>query len=276
MSIDMNDISSNDIVVMGVPFDAYSSYLKGPAQAPASIRQKLTTGSANSSTETGVDLRSHTKIHHFGDITWEEESKAFDAIEKTVDEVVKKGGIPLTFGGDHSITFPLMKSIAPYHDEITILHFDAHPDLYDSFKDNPLSHACPFARIMERGLAKRLVQVGIRTLNQHQREQVERFGVEVHEMMDWKGPEQIKLDTPVYISIDIDALDPAYAPGVSHLEPGGMSVRQILDVIHSIDVPIIGADIVEYNPKRDINDMTAMVTIKLYKEVCGKILLNSR
>ena len=125
---------------------------------------------------------------------------------------------------------------------------------------------------MEKNLAKRLVQVGIRTLNKHQREQAERFNVEIHEMMNWNGHEQIKINGPVYISIDMDALDPAFAPGVSHLEPGGLSVRQILDIIHSLDVPIIGADIVEYNPVRDINEMTAMVAIKLYKEVCGQML----
>ena len=241
MNLNTKGVSADDIVVLGVPFDAYSSYLKGPALAPEAIRQKLLTGSANSSAETGAELKEHPRIRHVGNIEWEEESQAFNAIEEVIGEVAKGGGIPLTFGGDHSITFPIVKSLAPYHDEFTILHFDAHPDLYDSFKGNPYSHACPFARIMEGGLAKRLVQVGIRTLNQHQREQVERFSVEVHEMKDWKGPEQIKLNNPVYISIDIDALDPAYAPGVSHLEPGGLSVRQVLDVIHSIDVPIIGA-----------------------------------
>ena len=127
---------------------------------------------------------------------------------------------------------------------------------------------------MERQLASRLVQVGIRTLNTHQREQAERFGVEVHQTKDWQGPEQLNLSGPLYVSIDIDALDPAYAPGVSHHEPGGLSVRQILDVIHSLDLPIIGADIVEYNPSRDINDMTGMVAAKLYKEMCAAILIN--
>jgi len=127
---------------------------------------------------------------------------------------------------------------------------------------------------MENNLAKHLIQVGIRTLNQHQREQAERFNVEMHEMTNWRGYSQINLNGPVYISIDLDALDPAFAPGVSHHEPGGLSVRDILDVIHHIDVPIIGADIVEYNPIRDINGMTAMVATKLYKEICGKMLTN--
>lgn len=266
------NISPQDIILLGMPFDAYSSFLKGPAKGPKAIREMMECDSANTSTELGLELKRHSRILDFGTLKWENDDLAFEILEKTIDKVAVGGGKPLTFGGDHSITFPILKALANHHSNITILHFDAHPDLYDVLDGNRLSHACPFARIMENKLAKHLIQIGIRTLNQHQREQADRFKVEIHEMKDWHGPEQISLDGPVYISIDIDALDPAFAPGVSHHEPGGLSVRQILDVIHSIDVPVIGADIVEYNPDRDINSMTAMVATKLYKEVCGKML----
>ena len=267
------DIKPTNVVsVLGVPFDAYSSFLKGPAKAPSVFFDLLSNGSANSSTELGIDLKKHPHIEFIESITWLEDDQAFAVIENTVSQIVEGGRKPLVIGGDHSITYPVLKGVAAKHDNVTILHFDAHPDLYDEFKGNRYSHACPFARIMESNLASRLVQVGIRTLNAHQREQAQRFNVEVHEMRHWQGPEQLDIKEPVYISIDIDALDTAFAPGVSHLEPGGMSVRQILDVIHSLDVPIIGADIVELNPTRDINNMTAMVAIKLYKELCGKML----
>jgi arginase family enzyme len=158
---------------------------------------------------------------------------------------------------------------------VNILHFDAHPDLYDNFEDNPWSHASPFARIMEDGLASRLVQVGIRTLSPHLRKQAHRFGVEIHEMkdLDIKSVGQDFVG-PVYISCDLDALDPAFAPGVSHHEPGGLSVRDILGIVQRLPNRIVGADIVEYNPDRDINDMTAMVAAKLLKEIAGKMLLN--
>ena len=102
----------------------------------------------------------------------------------------------------------------------------AHPDLYEEFEGNRLSHACPFARIMEAGLAKRLVQVGIRTLNRHQREQAEKFGVDMIEMRSLGAFDKLKADGPVYITFDTDVLDPAFAPGVSHREPGGISVRE--------------------------------------------------
>jgi len=266
-------LTPDDVVLIGMPFDDNSSFLKGPAKAPALIRKAIHSDSSNSSTELGKELNKHKNILDFGDLSWKQTSNAFETLENTISKIAAEGGRPLTFGGDHSITFPIIKAIAKYHSEITILHFDAHPDLYHILDNNPLSHACPFARIMENKLAKRLIQIGIRTLNQHQREQAERFNVEIHEMANWQGPEQLNLTGPLYITIDLDALDPAFAPGVSHHEPGGLNVRQILDVIHAIDVPIIGADIVEYNPDRDINGMTAMVATKLYKEMCGQMLV---
>ena len=159
---------------------------------------------------------------------------------------------------------------------LDILHIDAHPDLYDNLLDNKLSHASPFARIMETGRVNRLVQVGIRTLNQHQREQAEKFGVEIYEMRDLGQFSSLSFSKPVYCSIDIDALDPAYAPGVSHFEPGGLSTRQLIDCINGFNGQLIGADIVEYNPKRDFHNLTAMVAAKLLKEVIARIHYDNR
>ena len=152
---------------------------------------------------------------------------------------------------------------------MNILHFDAHPDIYDDFGDDPLSHASPFARIMEGGHARRLVQVGIRTANKHCREQAKRFAIETVAMADFSARDVPVPEAPLYISIDLDALDPAYAPGVSHHEPGGLTVRDIIAVIQRVPGPIIGADVVEYNPDRDINGMTATVAAKLVKELAA-------
>src|SRR5205823_12123801 len=122
---------------------------------------------------------------------------------------------------------------------------------------NRHSHACPFARIMEAGLARRLVQIGIRTLNRHQSQQVRRFGGEIIEMKNWNGALP-HLQAPLYISFDMDALDPACAPGVSHHQPGGLTMRQAIAAIQSISAEIVGADIVELNPRRDASGVTAM------------------
>jgi arginase family enzyme len=167
-----------------------------------------------------------------------------------------------------------MRAIRPRHAKLTILHIDAHPDIYHVYQGNTRSHACPFARIMEEQLADRLIQVGLRCVNDHHREQFRRFGVETIEAARCDQPLQFHLTTPVYVSIDIDALDPAYAPGVSHREPGGLSPRQIINWIHTIDQPIVAADIVEYNPRCDVSEMTAGVAAKLLKEIAGMMVKN--
>jgi arginase family enzyme len=144
--------------------------------------------------------------------------------------------------------------------------------LYDEFEGSRVSHACPFARIMEERLATRLVQVGIRTLNRHQREQAEKFGVEIVEMSALPAYDRLKIRGPVYISFDMDVLDPAFAPGISHREPGGMTVREAIAHLHAIAGTIGGADIVEYNPAQDVAGMTATVAAKILKEILGKMI----
>jgi arginase len=144
--------------------------------------------------------------------------------------------------------------------------------LYDEFEGNRLSHACPFARIMEARLAKRLVQVGIRTMVRHQRDQAERFGVEVVEMRGLPAYEKLTTAGPVYVTFDLDVLDPACAPGVSHREPGGMTVRETMAHLQAIQGTIVGADVVEYNPVRDVAGMTATVAAKVVKEILGKMI----
>ena len=127
---------------------------------------------------------------------------------------------------------------------------------------------------MEEGAAKRLIQVGIRTINGHQREQANKFGVEVIEMRQLPALDRMKVDGPIYVSFDMDALDPAFAPGISHHEPGGMSVREAIAHLHAITGKIAGADIVEFNPVQDSTQITATVAAKLLKEILGKMVLN--
>ena len=257
--------------LLGIPFDAYSSYLRGAGEAPAKIREALRCDASNSWTETGVDLGVAGVYGDEGDLALAEKD-AFAAIEAGVGALVEQGKRPVSLGGDHSITFPIVKAVARFHPELTIFHFDAHPDLYDEFGGSRLSHACPFARIMEAGLAKRLVQVGIRTLNGHQQEQAKRFGAEVVEMRALPAYEKLKAPGAVYVSFDMDALDPAFAPGVSHREPGGLSVREAIAHLNAIEGEIVGADVVEFNPVRDVAGATATVAAKIVKEILGKMI----
>ena len=254
------------IRLLGLPTDSHSSFLRGPAQAPDAIRAALASPHGNQATELGGELGAEIELEDFGDLPLEEAEGDFERIRSAASQA---GSTPIFLGGDHMVTYPIVSGLAEVHGPVNILHFDAHPDLYEDFEGDPLSHASPFARIMERGLSSRLVQVGIRTLNDHCRKQAERFGVEIIEMRNFR-PHAVPIpDAPLYVSIDLDALDPAFAPGVSHHEPGGLSVRDILSVLHRIEAPIVGADIVEYNPTRDINGMTAVVAAKFVKELAA-------
>jgi arginase len=258
-------------ILLGIPFDGQCSYLRGAGEAPAKIREALRCDASNSWTELGVDLGPTGIYEDAGDLAFAEKD-AFSAIKAGVGGLIEQGKRPVCLGGDHSITYPIVKAFARRYPELTIFHFDAHPDLYEEFEGNRLSHACPFARIMEAGLAKRLVQVGIRTINRHQREQAKRFGVEVVEMRALPAYEELKVMGPVYITFDMDVLDPAFAPGISHREPGGMSVREAIAHLHAIEGEIVGADVVEYNPMQDLAGMTATVAAKIVKEILGKMI----
>jgi arginase len=265
-------LKSGMVAVIGIPFDANSSYMQGPALAPAQIRKIWNAGAINLCSESGIDLGNHPEFIDLGDLKIENAANAIDKIESTIAELLGCGARLLSLGGDHAITYPILKSYRTRHQQLEILHLDAHPDLYESYEGNRYSHACPFARIMEEKLASRLVQIGIRTLNAHQKKQADRFGVEIVDMQRFHNLQAVKLKGPLYLSIDLDVLDPAFAPGVSHHEPGGMSTRQLIELIQGLQVPLAGADIVEFNPLRDLSDITAMVAVKILKEVAARML----
>lgn len=260
------------VICLGIPLDENSSFLNGAAGAPEKIREAYHSDSANYWTENGIDLKNDSRWRDSGDLILSSMPGAFGEIESGVGQHVQAGNKVITLGGDHSITYPVIRAYAKKYSGLNILHLDAHGDLYDHFEGNKFSHACPFARIMEEGLAVRLVQIGIRTYNRHQREQAKRFGVEAIEMKDWNDNHVFNFDGPLYISLDLDALDPAFVPGVSHHEPGGFSTRQVLTILQKLNANIVGADIVELNPTRDQNGVTAMVAAKLFKEILAKML----
>jgi agmatinase len=258
--------------LIGIPWDVNSSFTRGSAAAPPLVRQELFSPASNMWTERLLDLGAPGRLADAGDLCLPDSADAIGVIEGAVRLLIADGGAPLVIGGDHAVTYPVVRAIAARHPALTILHIDAHPDLYDEFEGNRLSHACPFARIMEEGLATRLVQVGIRTMNGHQREQARRFGVETIDMRAWAAGTRPALDGPIYVSIDLDGLDPAFAPGVSHREPGGLSVRDLVGLVQDLPTPPVGADVVEFNPTQDPTGLTARAAAKLLKELAGRML----
>ncbi len=269
----VQDSSRYELAIIGVPFDEKSSYLRGAAGGPAAIRASSSGRIRNPVTELGIDLEHDTVLVDLGDVdTSGDVDKTFLRIEKAVAAVFKKKARPIILGGDHSITYPVLKAVARAHRAVDILHFDAHPDLYEDLYGDRLSHACPFARIMEEGLAKTLVQVGVRAATADQRAVAKRHGIRMVEMKDFRDGLTLEFKHPLYISFDLDSLDPAFAPGVSHQESGGLTTRQAVDLIHRLKAGIVGLDVVELNPSRDPSGITAAAAVKIIKEVAGMMV----
>lgn len=254
--------------LLGLPYDASASFLRGAAAAPRHVREALASPSSNAWTEACEDLA----LADAGDLALPPTGEARGIIEAGIGRLLDAGARPLALGGDHSVVYPILRALGPRHPELTLLQVDAHPDLYDEFEGDRFSHACPFARILEEGLVGRLVQVGIRTMNGAQARQAERFGVDVIDMRRWTAGERPRLEGPLYVSIDLDALDPAFAPGVSHHEPGGLSTREVVALVQSLPATLVGADVVELNPSRDVQGVTAAAAAKLVKELASRML----
>ncbi|KAI5065941.1 hypothetical protein GOP47_0018565 [Adiantum capillus-veneris] len=274
--------------LLGVPLGHNSSFLQGPAFAPPRIREAIWCGSTNSTTEAGKELADPRVLTDVGDVPIQEmrdcgirDELLMTTISDSVKLVMNESPLrPLILGGDHSITYPVVRAVTEQlGGPVDILHFDAHPDIYHAFEGNIYSHASSFARIMEAGHARRLLQVGVRSINKEGRDQIRKFGVELFEMRKFRKDreflENLELGVGVkgvYVSIDCDCLDPAFAPGVSHIEPGGLSFRDVMNILQNLKGDIVAGDVVEFNPQRDtVDGMTAMVAAKLVRELAAKI-----
>lgn len=258
--------------LIGLPYDAGSSFRRGAAAAPPLIRAALRSPASNLWSEALLDIGALGALEDAGDLALPASPAARQAIEAALHHLCAEGRRPIALGGDHSVTYPILRALRPAWPELVVLHIDAHPDLYSEFEGDRFSHACTFARIMEEGLADRLIQVGVRTMNGHQQAQAGRYGVEVIDMRAWAAGQRPVLRGPIYVSIDVDALDPAFAPGVSHREPGGFAGRDVLGLLQTLPGPLAGADVVEFNPSQDALGITAPVCAKLVKELASRML----
>jgi agmatinase len=266
------DNSYAPVTLLGIPFDDYSSYARGPAEAPPLIRRALRDEASNMFAECGLDLGATAGWRDDGDLDFRNVAEPVGFMATEARRRLDTNTRLCVLGGDHSVTYPVVRAHAARYPKLNILHLDAHPDLYDEFDGNRFSHACPFARILEENLAGRLVQVGIRSAPEHVRRQAERFGVETFGYTDWSAAPALTFEGPVYLSLDMDVLDPAFAPGVSHREPGGLSTREVIRLIQGFSGRLVGADLVEYNPRRDPYGLTAGVAGKLLKEILARLL----
>jgi arginase len=214
------------VALVGAPYDAASSFRRGAARAPARIRELLRSPAGNEWSETGISMSQ--ALADRGDLAVDGDVN--ERIERGIAEILTAGERPLMLGGDHAVSYGAVHAVARRYERLTVVQLDAHPDLYDEFEGNRFSHACTFARIAEEGVG-RIVQVGIRAANAHQLEQAARFGVDMIDMRRWLRGDRPDVAAPVYLSLDLDVIDPAHAPGVSHPEPGGLSVREVIALV---------------------------------------------
>ena len=260
-------------VLFGAPFDASSSFRPGARMAPQSIRHYAS--SLGSFSERGIDL-GNLQALDAGDLELSNRVKtAFSQIEQKTSEILQANAIPFILGGDHSITIPSFSATHKQYPELNLLFIDAHPDLYPEYEGDPFSHACVVARILElEGMTSdRVTQAGIRTSSRAQREVLAKSKVRV--VPAWEFDDfAFEAQKPLYISVDIDALDPAYAPGCGNPVPGGISMRSLLNFIHRLKAPIVAVDVVEVNPLVDRTGITELAAVRVITEILANLIEN--
>ncbi len=264
------------VQMLGLPTDRNSSFMKGASRAPEVVRKIMASGMSNLTAENGCDLDDPAVLKDLGSLELHEDDGDFEKIRETAMKLFSKG-TALFIGGDHFVTWPILEGFtAATRLKPHLVQIDAHPDFYPEFDGSPTSHASTMARVMERNLAGSLTQIGLRTINKIQQKQIEKHGVTVFPASTGI-PDKRELPSGItYLTIDLDGLDPAFAPGVSHHEPGGLTTREVIRLIWSLPGPLVGGDIVEYNPANDIHGMTAAVVMKLVKEMVARIVSDQK
>jgi agmatinase len=260
------------IVILGVPYDAGSTNRKGAALAPEAIRKASSSQSLNPCTEEGHNLKEIINIHDKGDLVLQDDPEKMAAdVREAVAGILASGAIPILLGGDHSVTPPAVMEVAKSRGKIDILYIDAHPDLYESYEGSPHTHASTALRIAREVDFERFVQVGIRMPAAGQLEKAQELDIRVITAYHLVAPEDLRFENPLYLSVDMDCLDPAFAPGVGNPVPGGLSTRELLDILKSVSGKIAAADVVEFVPAYDVSEITATAAARLVIEIAGLI-----
>ena len=281
-----DNLNYANLCTMGIPWDISSSFRRGSAQGPEYIRHATTGALYNSLTETKRDLKQTWQIYDIGDVPINENDvvDTRKRIQNTLQKYNKYGMKFFFLGGDHLSTYFTFCSLKKLKDvRIGLIYLDAHPDLYDHYEGNQYSHACVVKRIIDETNIEpeTITQVGIRSPSLEQIQYAEQMRIKTITIKDLQSQggfataQQIKSQLPayldgVYLSIDLDVLDPAFAPGVGNPEPGGATTREILDFIHGLQgTNIYAFDVVELCPKFDYAGISALAAAKIIKEILG-------
>lgn len=262
------------LVFVGLPEASQSSFHRGSAQAPQRIRSAYDGNCYNSTTESGVDLAE--AVADLGDLpsksSWELTARSYQEFAAWLFQIRK---FPFFAGGDHAVTVPIIAALAEIGEPVHIIQLDAHPDLYLDYEGSRSSHACTITRALKMSHIASVTQFGIRTMNASQKPQFERYRDRIHmfsarELIgELPALSHIPAGAPVYLTVDLDGFDPAFAPGVSHPVPGGLTPRQVLNFIQQANWRLIGMDAVEVNPELDVNNQTAVLAARVLHEGMG-------
>ncbi len=273
-----------DVAFLGVPFDIGTSNRPGARLAPREIRDEsrmlrpfnVSTGAAPFDSLTIADS-GDVPINTFN------LQKSMGIIESFYDDVMDKGIMPLTMGGDHTIVLPILRALKKKHGKLGLVHVDAHADINEHMFGEPIAHGTPFRRAVEENLldCKRVVQIGLRGTgydpDEYQWSRDQGFRVVQAEECWYKSLAPLMDEVrekvgggPVYISFDIDGLDPAYAPGTGTAEVGGLTVHQGLEIVRGCrGLDVVGGDLVEVSPPYDVSHNTSVVAANLlYEMLC--------
>ncbi len=279
-----------DIAVLGVPFDGGTSFRPGARFGPAAVREASRLLRPGYHVELDVTPVEKVQVVDAGDIacTPYDIGKAVEQIEEQALPLLSKDKRVIAVGGDHTIALPMLRAVNKIHGPVALLHFDAHLDTWDTYFDEPITHGTMFRRAFEEGLLieDKSMHVGIRgpVYDQDDFLRDHEFGFQIIRSTDIdeigvsasiaKVRERLG-DTPVYLSVDIDVLDPAFAPGTGTPEMGGLHSRELLRLLRGLNgINIVGADVVEVAPAYDHADITSLAAATVVFDMMG-LMVNS-
>ncbi len=282
------DPADLDVALLGIPYDGGTSYRPGARHGPRQIREQ---SSMIRPWNPVLQVSPFEKLRvvDYGDVDVVPISieGTFAAIEREVNTLVASGVIPLSVGGDHSITLPILRSLARRHGRLGLVHFDAHPDTWDEYFGSKYFHGTTFRRAVEENLidGRRVIQIGIRgplygadDFDFHREHGLEAIRIETVKERGtaWVGEQLRRLSTgPVYCSFDIDAVDPAYAPATGTPEVGGLTSFEALSLVRALrGLDLVGADVVEVSPPYDgPGQITSLLAANLLFELISVFAL---
>ncbi len=294
MAVTPDDLAGADVAVLGAPFDLAVTYRPGTRFGPRAVRQAEDVGvDDRPGIELGIDPYKALKVVDYGDAAAPPSDilAAHDSIQARVGEILAAGAIPAVIGGDHSITLPILRALAAHHgaDGFSVLHFDTHADTGVPHDPIP-NHGEPFSRAVDEGvlLGGNIVQIGLRGCWPFPEDfdRMRSQGFRWHTMgeIDDRGLRAV-LDDAIahvreraprtYLTVDVDSMDPAYAPGTGTPEPGGLTSRELLGAVRRIscELDLCGVDLVEVSPPYDVAGITALAGQRVIQEALGGIAL---